>query len=303
VTGALFPTTERRAHRVTGGESIRSRQGLSAFALVALLVTLSASPLSALGVATVHNPKANITPQPNFLQSAVCTRNGSTWNCANPCVSSQTAGFVAYNNSPGCTQYLVQIVNVARKSENLQPMVLPTNWYSLTPAEQLFVLADLERRARGLPPYLGINKILSDAAQRAAQRQTDPTTAAAFPIGLDAEHVPGMGSLWGTGFSAIESDYEWMYNDGWSGQQSTTFNISCTSASASACWGHRDELLGFDGTYNPGVGLSCKNCEMGVGFAEVNGHGSFADLIELPKSSAPPMTFTWSKNVVPYLSQ
>jgi hypothetical protein len=271
--------------------------------LVALLIALTASPLSAVGVATVHNPKANITPSPNFLESAVCTKNGTAWACANPCVSSTTAGFVAYNNSPGCTQYLVGIVNVARKRENLTAMVLPTNWYALTPPEQLFVLADLERTARGLPPYLGINQVLSDAAQSAAASQKDPSTAAAFPIGLDPEHVPGMGSLWGTGFSAIESDYEWMYNDGWGGRQSTTFNIACTSANASACWGHRDELLGFDGTYDPGVGLLCKNCEMGVGFAEVDGHGSFADLIERPKLSAPPMIFTWSKNVVPYLSK
>jgi hypothetical protein len=217
-------------------------------------------------------------------------------------VSSQTAKFLAYNNGTACTQYLVGIIDNAREQEHVGPMVLPTNWYSLTPAEQLFVLADLERTARGLPPYLGINATLSASAQQAALRQSDPSTAPNFPIGLDAEHTPGMGSLWGTGFSPIESDYEWMYSDGWSGSQATTFNILCTSANAPACWGHRDELLGFDGTYDPGVGLSCKDCEMGVGFAEVDGHGSFTELFELPASSAPPMTFTWAKNVVPYLT-
>jgi len=289
--------------RLAGGTNIRRRQGLCTLVLLSLTVTLSTTPLSAAGGASVHNPTANITPRPNFLESAVCTQTGSTWRCANPCVSTQTAGFVAYNNSPGCTQYLVQIVNTARKMENLPPMVLPTNWYSLTPPEQLFVMADLERTARGLPPYLGINKVLSGSAQRAADTQSDPTSAPGFPIGLDAEHVSGMGSLWGTGFSAIESDYEWMYNDGWSGRRSTTFNIACSSSSAPACWGHRNELLGFDGSYDPGVGLYCRNCEMGVGFAEMDGHSSFADLIELPRSGAPPMSFTWSKNVAPCLSQ
>ena len=286
---------------MTRGRNIGRRRGLGTLFVLGLLVMLSASPLNPASAATVRNPKANITPSPNYLESAVCTDTGSTWRCANPCASSLTARFPAYNNGPACTQYLVSIVNHARKLEHVQPMVLPTNWYSLTPGEQLFVLADLERTARGLPPYLGINATLSASAQHAALRQIDPSTATAFPIGLDAQHIPGMGSLWGTGFSAIESDYEWMYNDGWGGKPSATFNISCTSPSAAACWGHRDELLGFDGTYNPGVGLSCKNCEVGVGFAVVNGHGSFADLIELPGSSLPPMTFTWARNVVPYL--
>ncbi|HEY5103507.1 MAG TPA: hypothetical protein VII65_00535 [Acidimicrobiales bacterium] len=287
---------------MTRDKNVGRRRGLSALFVVGLLVTLSASPLSAAGPATVHNPKANITPRPNYLESAVCTSTGNTWRCANPCASSLTARFLAFNNGPDCTQYLVQIVNDARKLEHLQPMVLPTNWYSLTPIEQLFVLADLERTARGLPPYLGINATLNASAQKAALSQSDPSTSTAFPIGLDAQHIPGMGSLWGTGFSTIESDYEWMYNDGWGGTASATFNISCTSPSAPACWGHRDELLGYDGTYNPGVGLTCKRCEMGVGFAVVNGHSSFTDLIELSASTPPPMTFTWVKNVVPYLS-
>jgi len=284
------------------GRNVRRRRGVCALFVVGLLATVCTSPLSAAGILTVHNPTANITPNPNYLESAVCTSTGSTWSCANPCASSLTARFPAYNNGPACTQYLVQIVNNARKLEHLRPVVLPTNWYSLTPPEQLFVLADLERTARGLPPYLGINATLSVSAQGAALTQSDPSRATAFPIGLDAQHIPGMGSLWGTGFSAIESDYEWMYNDGWGGSKATTFNIACTTPGAPACWGHRDELLGFDGTYDPGVGLSCTTCEMGVGFAVVNGHSSFADLIELPKATPPPMTFTWSKNVVPYLS-
>jgi hypothetical protein len=290
------------APRHPGGKKIRNHLGLGALGALAILLTLSVTPLQAATLATVHNPSANIMPTPNYFESAVCTRSSNVWNCANPCVSAATGNFIAYNNSTGCTQYLVGIVNVARKSENLAPLVLPTNWYTLTPPQQLFVLADLERTARGLPPYLGINSVLSGAAQQAATRQIDPLVAATFPIGLDAQSAPGMGSVWGTGFSAIEVNYEWMYSDGWGGTPATTFNIACTSSVAPGCWGHRNELLGYDGSYNPGVGLACKNCEMGVGFSEVDGHSSFTDLIEIPKATAPPMTFTWSKNVVPYLS-
>jgi hypothetical protein len=66
--------------------------------------------------------------------------------------------------------------------------------------------------------------------------------------------------------------------------------------------GHRDQLLGDDGTYNFGVGLHCTTCEMGTGSAIVNGSSSFTSLIELPAGSPPAMYFTWAKNVVPYLA-
>jgi hypothetical protein len=277
-------------------------KGLSAFLLVCLLVSLTGTPVTAVGLLPLNNPKANFTPHPDFLTTVQCTSAPGGWSCANPCASSQTASLPVYTNSPTCTSYLLQIINAARKRENVQPMVLPTNWYSLTAGEQLFVLADLERTARGLPPYLGINRVLERSAQTAARSGTDPSVAPGFAIGLDAQKVPGMGGTWSTGFMTLEADFLSMYNDGWNGSRATTFNVLCTSARAPACWGHRDELLGYDGKYDPGVGLSCRNCEMGTGFAEVNGQSSFTDLVELPAASAPPMIFTWAKNVAPYLA-
>jgi hypothetical protein len=173
-------------------------------------------------------------------------------------------------------------------------MVLPSNWYSLSVPEQLFVIANLERTARGLPAYLGINAALSVNAQHAAQTNSDPSIAAGFIIGNDAQGEPGMGGAWAGGFSVLAADYVWMYDDGWGGSATATSNIACTSASAPGCWAHRDELLGSDAPFNPGVGLNCQNCEMGTGFAQVNGSSSFVDLIELPKGSPPAMTFTWA---------
>lgn len=273
-----------------------------AAALIATsFLVLSASQVLGAGLIPLQNPKSNVTPSPNYLQSATCSHSKGTWTCANPCVSAQTAQFLAYNNTSSCTTYVLQLINTARRSENVQPMVLPSNWYSLTPLQQLFVVADLERTARGLSPYLGINKALSLSAQQAALSLRDPNLASRFPIGHDAQQVPGMGSTWSSGFTVLEADFEWMYSDGWGGSRANTFNVLCTSPNAPACWGHRDELLGYDGKYNPGVGLNCKTCEMGTGFAVVRGESSFADLIELPASSPPAMTFTWAANVVPYL--
>jgi hypothetical protein len=93
-----------------------------------------------------------------------------------------------------------------------------------------------------------------------------------------------------------------MYDDAWAGSVAATSNVACTSAHAAGCWAHRDELLGSDPGYNPGVGLGCTTCEMGTGFAMVNGHASYADLIEIPKGGLPPMTFTWANDVLPNLN-
>jgi hypothetical protein len=194
-------------------------------------------------------------------------------------------------------------MNAARSQERLPALILPSDWSRLDPQEQIFVIVDLERTARGLPPYLGLNRQLRTAAQTAAVHEIDPNYAANFRAGLDPEGVRGMGSTLAVGYAPLAADYVWMYQDGWGGSASSTPNTACNAAGAPACWGHRDELLGDDGTYNFGVGMNCSTCEMGTGFAVVNGIGSLTSLIELPAGSPPPMYFTWAKNVAPFLAR
>ncbi len=261
-------------------------------------VTIAAA--AAAKLAAHLNPAANIAPSPNFLQAGQCSQNGSTWSCSNPCLTSSMT-WPAFANGSACTNFILQAIDNARAIEHLGPMTLPSNWYSLTTAQQLFVVADLERTARGLPPYLGINAALSAAAQRAAATGQDPAVAPGFAIGTDPQGYPAMGGAWSGGFSVLAADYMWMYDDGWGGSAAATSNVACTSARAAGCWAHRDELIGSDPGYNPGVGLTTSTCEVGVGFAMVNGSGSFVDLIEKPASTPPAMTFTWAANVVPYL--
>jgi hypothetical protein len=210
--------------------------------------------------------------------------------------------FPSFSNAPTCTQFVLRALNTARASEELPTIVLPTNWYHLTPQEQIFVIVDLERTARGLPPYLGLNRQLHAAAQSAADVDSDPGLAPGFSAGLDPEGVRGMGGTLAMGYTTLEADYAWMYEDGWGGNSSLTPNVACTFAGALGCWGHRDQLLGFDGTYNFGVGLHCTTCEMGTGFAIVDGTGAYTTLIELPLGAPPHMYFTWAQNVVPYLA-
>lgn len=245
-------------------------------------------------------PAVNVAPQPNFLDSGTCSKGANGWGCTNPCVTPQLTWPVTTNDS-GCSAYIVNAISRARGLEHLPALVLPKNWYQLNTPEQLFVIADLERTARGLPPYLGLNAALSANALLAARHNADPSIARGFAVGLDAQGVPGFGGAWAGGFSVLAADYFWMYADGWGGSTSLTSNVMCTSAGAPGCWSHREELLGSDPHYNPGVGLYCTTCEMGTGYALVNGSGSYVDLIEIAKARPPKMTFTWARNVVPYL--
>jgi hypothetical protein len=266
--------------------------------------TVAKSPPVSRVPSSIPNPGSNIVPNPNFLQTGHCTFANGVWGCDNPCVagSATALSWPGFTNGAACADYVLQAINHARAVEGVRPMVLPNNWFSLTTAEQLFVVADLERTARGLPAYVGLNSALTSDAQHAAATNNDPTVAAGFPMANDAQGSAGFGGAWSGGFNVLAADYVWMYDDAWAGSVAATSNVACTSPHAAGCWAHRDELLGSDPGYNPGVGLGCTTCEMGTGFAMVNGHASYVDLIELPKGSLPPMTFTWANNVLPNLN-
>jgi hypothetical protein len=265
--------------------------------------TVKSQPVTKAPTFSISNPSTNIAPSPDFLAPGSCTFVSGAWTCANPCVAGSATGesWPGFTNGVACTNYVLQAINDARAVEGVRSMALPSNWFSLTIPEQLFVVADLERTARGLPPYVGINAALSADAQHAAATNNDPSIALGFPIANDAQGLPGFGGAWAGGFNVLAADYIWMYDDTWGGSAAKTSNVACTSVGSAGCWAHRDELLGSDPGYNPGVGLGCTNCEMGTGFAMVNGNSSFEDVIEIPKGSPPPMSFTWASNILPNL--
>ena len=265
--------------------------------------TIKSPPVTKAPALSISNPSANIAPSPDFLAPGACSFASGLWSCANPCVvgTATALSWPGYTNGAACTNYILQAINNARAIEGVRPMVLPSNWFSLSVPDQLFVIADLERTARGLPPYLGINDALSANAQHAAASNSDPSIAAGFPMANDDQGSAGFGGAWSGGYAVLAADYIWMYDDTWGGTAAKTSNIACTSAGSAGCWAHRDELLGSDPGYNQGVGLGCTNCEMGTGFAMVNAKASYVDLIEIPKGSLPPMSFTWANNVLPEL--
>lgn len=163
-------------------------------------------------------------------------------------------------------------------------MVLPHDFTALSAQEQLFVLFDLERVARGLDPIAGLAATLDARAQIAAAHNADP----GFPI--TAPGYAGGGSVWAGDINTLTATYGWMYDDGWAG--ATTTNGDCTSPTAPGCWGHRDAIL------EPGAYLA-----MGAGYV-ANGwiageYSSYTGLIVRYTSPTdlPPLSYTWADAV------
>ncbi|MGI0151925.1 MAG: hypothetical protein ACREC5_08320, partial [Thermoplasmata archaeon] len=139
------------------------------------------------GILPPHNPAANIPPQPNFLPSCSGTQ---------------------YDDSSGCVNTTLEAIANARQAEGLGPMVLPGNWYSLTPQEQLFVSTNLERTARGLPALSAMVSPLDASSAAAAAANDDPEPPGGFGF-------TQWGSNWaGAVGNPLEAIYFWMYDDG-----------------------------------------------------------------------------------------
>jgi len=172
-----------------------------------------------------------------------------------------------------CTGAGVAEIDADRAQEGLGPITLPSNFGSLTPAEQMFVITNLERVDRGLPPVVGLAANLDAYAQQGADSGSDPS----FPPNTD-----GGGSLWAGSPNIFDAYQAWMYNDGWDGSGST--NEACSSPSAPLCWGHRDIILGSDAS----------PLLMGAAVSTNGQSGSVAVLLVGGDSSDTPY-FTWNE--------
>jgi hypothetical protein len=173
------------------------------------------------GIVPPDNPRSNIyPPNPDF---------------ENVCASGDTI-----DESTTCLETTRQAIDNARATEPVGPMSFDiTGMQSLSPAEQLFAIVDLERVARGLPPVEDLTSQLDGIAQAGADQDTDPTLGSGgAPAG--GGYFEGWGSNWAGGtIDPLASDFYWMYDDGYG-----SGNLDCTSPTASSCWGHRDNILG-----------------------------------------------------------
>jgi hypothetical protein len=203
--------------------------------------------------AAIADPSANVAPAPDFFE----------W-----CSSA------SYSDSLACTEAALEAIDNARAREQIGPLVLPEDWDELTPQEQLFAVTNLERTARGLPPMEVMSTILDAQAAAGAADGDDP--------GPGSLAVTSWGSNWGDGVgSALEIDYEWMYDDG-----PGSPNVACPANGGGGCWGHRHNIL---------LALPCRECVLGTGFQNTDAHGYAAwTLILAEATDGTEVDFTWS---------
>lgn len=189
-------------------------------AAVAVAISMTVSGLSLAlttpASASSSDPATNVAPSPDYWPT--CSSDGAS--------------------SSACTAAVLAAINHARSLEGVGPMQLPPDFTSMTPAEQTFVVSDLERVDRGLQPAAGMVATLDNAAQTGANNDADPTLPS-WTIG--SFNANRWGSNWAGDLNALAADYDWMYADGWGTNGS--FNMDCTGPGAAGCWGHRHNIL------------------------------------------------------------
>jgi hypothetical protein len=172
-----------------------------------------------------------------------------------------------------CQQAVVHAIDVARAAEGVGPLELPSYYDSLSVAEQLLVLTDLERVDRGLAGFNGLSTKLDALSKAAASANQDPT----------GPNRTTWGSNWAGGeASALLADYDWMYDDG-----PHSPNMDCTDGAPSGCWDHRRNILSDYGPH-PAIGAAA---------AAVDGVTSMTELL----TSGPAGTLDYAMSAVPQL--
>jgi hypothetical protein len=291
--------------------------------LLALALMAGVAAAKIHGTVPPRNPAANVAPRPNY---SGCKENG---DCTEgpPCYSSTLA---AVFDSAACEQGELRAIDDARAKEGVGPMHLPSNFNSLSADEQLLVTVDLERVGRGLPPFQGIVESLDSLAQAgthvAGQRPgtfEDPSFPRGFSLGAgvafgyrchqetggtyscDGSGQPGASIAAGDNISALDADYDWMYDDGPGGS-----NNDCRTRGARGCWGHRDNILGRYPTQTRfvstawGASLSVTarrpaTLVMGAGALEPNGaggpQGNFTAIFASIVGPQPAFVYTWKQ--------
>ncbi len=261
-------------------------------AAVAAVMVLSMPNAGAATVAVLQNPARNLAA-PALLQSTgSCTKQpGGAWTCPSPCAPHLHFG---YNDSPGCLALALGALQRARAVEKIPPLVLPAGFTRLSVPEQLFVLVNLARIARSVPPLVGLAAPLDRATASGAAHDADPVPRATY----GSIRAVAMGATWAGGQpNAATALFGWMYDDGWGGPRNTP-NVDCTDPSARGCWSHRRVLLG------QASGTSCVDCVAGAAFlSHVGGSAgtSYAFMIVRPSSAITSLVYSWNRDVLPYL--
>jgi hypothetical protein len=143
--------------------------------LLAPLVFFAASVAQVVIVMAAVNPLAN--PGANRQLPAFADRTGPCtvvqggFRCPSPCYP---RGVLGYDGSRACTEVLLAAIDQAQAAEHLPVFALPSDYFELSATRQMFVLVNLERISRGVPPLVGLSPYLSAAVTTAARKAIDP---------------------------------------------------------------------------------------------------------------------------------
>jgi len=237
-----------------------ARLGTVVVACTALIVPVAALAAAAGPVATLatehkgilppKNPSKSLGPSPKFYLSSKCREGKDT---------------------SACNTLVLRAITRARKVlEKMGGMSFSLTAYEkLTPDEQLFATANLERIARGRAPATVLTRSLDKVAQAGAEKDEDP------PLN-EVRKLPGggyaakLGANWAGGWdNALGADYGWMYDDG-----PGSDNGDCTKTNKVGCWGHRDDILSIYSTRSLCGGASS---ELAMGAGHVTKGKAYGD--------------------------
>lgn len=242
--------------------SVRTGARLVAAAFVVLLC------LDAPASAGAAHPRQNIQPSPSFLDA--CVELGAM--------------------SDACISDSVAAINSARSAEPMlrYPLILPSDFRSLSPAKQAFVVLNLERVDRGLRPIVGMVARLNRSARIAAALGMDPEPSVAQ---LRKLGVHAYRSVYARAYGVLAADYEWLYHDGYSaGGPDATTNVDCPYPDAAGCWGHRESILRPFARSRRLIG--------GMGSAHAEGGAQWVTAILAgAHGPRPHYTYTWRKSL------
>jgi hypothetical protein len=178
--------------------------------VVASVVTSSGAVGGTEARSGLTDPSRSVTPSPDYLN--VCAPVGA-------------------DSSSTCLRLTLGAIDTARADEGLPPMVLPSDFTSLSVPDQLFVAIDRERVDRGLAPFAGLDTALSAGAQQGADHAQLPRAPGHTFGGVSTEWI-------GAVDNGLDADFQWMYDDG-----PNSGVPGCTNGKTSGCWADRAIVL------------------------------------------------------------
>jgi hypothetical protein len=219
-----------------------------------------------------RQPLASIKPEPYFY-----------FVCSHETASAPLA--------PACIARAQQAYANARAAEGLGPLQLPSDFASLTQAEQLFVLIDVERVERGLAPVIGMSAALDTVALAGARANTDPT---GVPSQFDGVRLTWDRVNWADDADVLGANYEFMYDDG-----PGAGNLDCTATVHTGCWDHRANILYpvRPGDLKKGQVLLAGTAAAPAPGAQSAYWNSYTELVVMGTGTPSDLVYTWAQAV------